>query len=289
MPETEIPVTPAAASSAPVIDTTVSASALATESAPSSTPAVSTEAAVPLVETSAVESAKPESSLLAAESPIETKTEVKPEVKDEAKPEEKKPEVKADEKPAEPKTVEIEVPKFEAFKLPEGFTADEKVMGEFTGLLGKLEVSKGDHKATQEVGQQLVDLFTARLTEATKFQNESNIAFWEKTKQNRVDELKKDPYFGAGGDTTKQTQLQMEMAGFLQRNIPKAELQEFRKFAVENGIDNALPVARLINTLKQKIDKYENETGKMLPGTKPAPSKPVVGKGILTTLYGKQA
>lgn len=184
---------------------------------------------------------------------------------------------------------EANLPAFEDFKLPEGFTADEKVMGEFSGLLGQLELAKGDHKSTQEVGQKLVDLFAARMGEATQKMTDYYSTIWNKTKNDRLTELRNDPYFGANGDSSGQMKIQMEMANFLQRNVPKSELNDFRKFVSENGVDNALPLARVLNTLKSKIDKYENEGSRMLPGTKPQPSAPShPGKGVLQKMYGQK-
>lgn len=253
----------------------VSASAVPVES----TPVVETPAAV---ETLAPAAEQP--SLLgdvpAAETPAtETAPEVKPET--EAKPDaEVKPE------PA-PEQVDAPLPTYEAFKLPEHFKADEKSLGEFNGLLGQLELAKGDHTKTQELGQKLIDAHTAQLTTAMQQMQDYYVSLHNQEKQRLADELKKDAVFGANGDATGQTKIKLEMKSFLQRNIPKEELAAFGKFVDEKGIGDALPVARLINTLKQKIDRYENEAARMLPGTKPQPSAPShPGKGIIGKLYG---
>lgn len=260
--------------------------------------AASTEAAVSSPE---VKAAEP--SLLATEAPKEEiKAEVKPEAKVETKAEEKKPEVKPEEKKPETKVEEKKpeekpaaaetpvAPVYEPFKLPETFKVDEKAMGEFTGLLGQLELAKGDHKATQEIGQKMADLYAANMEQALKTQQEYFVQLHNKNIQTMQDELKKDPYFGANGDQAGQIKVKMEIAGFLQRNIPKEDLTAFRNFVEEKGIGDALPLAKVINTLKQKIDKYETESANMVPGTKPAPTKAAVGsqsiKGMQQTLYG---
>lgn len=223
----------------------------------------------------------------AAESKVDDKT---PEVKAEVKPEDKKPEAKTDGKPAEVRAEAPVIPTYEPFKLPEEFKADEKAMGEFAGLLGQIELAKGDHKATQELGQKLADLYASNVQQALKTQQEYFVQLHNQNIQKAQDELKKDPYFGANGDQAGQIKVKMELAGFLQRNVPKEDLNAFRSFVEEKGIGDSLPLAKLINTLKQKIDKYETESAKMLPGTKPAPTKVPVGqqsiRGMQQTMYG---
>ena len=288
MADIETPVTAPVTPAAPVADSAVSSAPVTTTESivttPTSTPAASVEAAPSSVEVKSepakTETPVVETSLLAAEPPVEAKAEVKPETKVEAKPEEKKPEAKAE-------------PTYEPFKLPDTFKGDEKTMGELSGLLGKLELAKGDHKATQEIGQKIVDLGAAQITTALQKQQEYFVSLHNQNKQAMSDELKKDPYFGANGDAGGQVKVKMELASFLQRNVPKPELTAFRNFVEEKGIGDSLALAKVINTLKQKIDKYENESAKMLPGTKPAPTKAPVGtqsvKGMQAIMYGKQA
>jgi hypothetical protein len=296
MSDPEIPVNPPAAPAASVVDAVVSAPAAgpSVETTPVvTTPAAFSEAAAssapPIVaEPAKAEAPAAEPSLLGAEPKEPAKVEdkkldaPKPEAKADAKPE--------GDKPAEVKIEDAPLPTYEAFKLPETFKVDDKAMGDFTGLLGKLELAKGDHKATQEIGQQMADLYAANMASALEKQQEYFVTLNNQNKQAMLDELKKDPYFGAGGDQDGQLKVQMELAIFLQKNIPKEDLTAFRKFVDEKGVGDALPLARLINTLKQKIDKYEKEPDSsktMLPGTKPAPTKSAPGKGILQTLYGK--
>ena len=301
MADIETPVTAPVTPAAPVADSAVSSAPVTTTESivttPTSTPAASVEAAPSSVEVKSepakTETPVVETSLLAAEPPVDAKAEVKPETKVEAKPEEKKPEAKAEEKPAEVKTEEAPLPTYEPCKLPDTFKGDEKTMGDLAGLLGKLELAKGDHKATQEIGQKIVDLGTAQITTALQKQQEYFVSLHNQNKQAMSDELKKDPYFGANGDAGGQVKVKMELASFLQRNVPKPELTAFRNFVEEKGIGDSLALAKVINTLKQKIDKYENESAKMLPGTKPAPTKAPVGtqsvKGMQAIMYGKQA
>lgn len=266
--------------------------------APASTPQ-SDAAAAPAVEAAAPSAAAP--SLLGTEPTEEVKPEVKPEAKTEAKPEDKKVEEKKPEgeKSAEgektpeaevkPEGEQVELPKYEAFKLPEGFETDEKAMGEFTGLLGQLELAKGDHVKTQEVGQKMTDMFIAEMGKHTQRLTDFYKMTWEKQKATDFETLQKDAVFG--GDAPKMEKNARELANFLARSGgSKEEVTAFRKFVQERGVDNALPIIRVMNNLKSKIDMYEKENTKMLPGTKPGTSTSnAPGKNILGNLYGKKA
>lgn len=212
----------------------------------------------------------------------------------------KKPEV-ADDKPADDKVAEdksseekpvetevTELPKYEAFKLPENFEADEKSLTQFSGLLGELESAKGDHVKTQELGQKLIDLATSTMQEQVTRLQDYYVTLHNQEKQKYADDLKKDPYFGANGDAAGQSKIKLEMGNFLRKNLDKTQLNDFAKFVDQKGIGDALPLARIINTFKEKIERYENENSRMLPGTKPSPSAPShPGKGVISKMYGK--
>lgn len=281
----------------PIIATEGASSASITPSADTSTPvgaptAISTEVAATSttagaeVAATTVEPAKTEApSLLAAEP-------VKEAEKSEVKVEEKKVEAKTEEKkPAEGEAkpeVAPEAPKYEAWKLPEGFKADEKTLGEFSGLLGQLEIAKGDHASTQEVGQKLVDLFHSKLGEVTQGMTDFYKQEWEKQKSNDFAALQKDPVLGGDSKAIEATARNManRLAAY---GGTKEEVTNFRKDVQARGVDNLPSVARVINNLLNKIDSYENESSKMLPGTKPAISQSHPGKNILQTMYGKKA
>lgn len=282
------PVAPEPVSATPAVE--------AVPSSPPEAPVASPAESAPVVK-------QDESSLLGAEPPVE--------VKDEKPVIDKKPEAKADdkktgEKPAEVKPVdgvkpeanklevtEIVSPTYEPFVVTEGIGAglkpDEKVMNEFSGLLGKLETAKSDHKEFQNIGQQLVDLYVGRTNEALKAQTDYYVALHEKQKTNEFEALRQDPVIGKGGDGEAFNAYKRDMANFLAANGgTKEEVVNFRKFVDERGVANALPLVRILHNLKSKIERYESEGSKMLPGTKPAPSKPPVGKGIMNALYGGQ-
>ncbi len=227
--------------------------------------------------------------MLAAE-PVEEKPDAKLETKAETKPEEKKPEAEKSVEGEKKPEIEAPLPTYEAFKLPENFKADDKALGEFSGLLGQLEIAKGDHKATQEVGQKLIDLFTSKLGEATTQMTDYYAQVHQQQVKGWQEELQKDPVLGGSGDRTVLEKNTREMARFLAKNAgTKEEVTAFRALMTQTGVGDAPALVRVINNLKAKIDRYENESAKMLPGTKPVPSVSAdPGKGIMQKLYGKK-
>ena len=274
------PTAPAVAASTPSNSASESAPVIVTES-----PVAASSVEAPVSAEVKPEPAKVEapvaSSLLAAEPVKEA------EKTPEAKPDDKKP-VDGEVKPEVKTELAPEPPKYEAFKLPEGFKADEKVMGEFTGLLGQLEVAKGDHAATQEVGQKLVDLFHSKLGEATQGMTDYYKQLWEKQKSDDFTALQKDPILGGDAKAIETTARSManRLAAY---GGTKEEVTQFRKDVQARGVDNLPSVARVINNLLNKIDSYEKESSNMLPGTKPAPTSTHPGKNILQTMYGKKS
>lgn len=258
------------------------------------------EKPVVIQESSAVEPAKATTET----APIETKVDAAPvEVSllaDEPKPE-ATPEDGA-EKPAKDGTAEkkegetaeipsevseIVVPTYEPFKIPENFKADDKLMGDFTKMLGDFEASKPDHVKFQEFGQKALEFHVAQLAEAMKNQAEYFTTLQNKKRGDDLDALRKDPVIGKNGDDEHFKKFGQDFINFIARHGgSKEEVTQFRKFTQERGVDNALPIVRLINNLKMKIEKYENESSKMLPGAKPAVNKPAPGKGILNAMYG---
>lgn len=291
MAEAENPTTSSVPNTAPTATPSV-------ESAPvtTSAPAASVEA-TPVV-TESAPAAQLETSLLGAEPVVETKTEVVPEVKvEEKKAEAEVKKISEGEKSAETKdtevkieTVDEQIPTYDAFKFPEGFKVDEKATSEFSGLLGKLEIAKGDHAKTQEIGQQIVDLYSTRLQEALKNQTDYFVQLHEKQKSTWREELRKDPVIGKNGDDKAFAEYQRGMVNFLATNGgSKEEVTAFRKWANETGNGESPALVRLLGNLKSKIERYENESSQMLAGTKPATNKPAPGKGIMQSLYGKKS
>lgn len=182
MPETAQPAAPAAAT-----PTATSAPAAATPPAASATPAQ------PSAPAGGGDGAKPPASI-ASEPP---KTEAAPAVslddakkylaekgakaEDLAKLDEAAIRAKYDEaKAIEAKPGEIQI------KLPEGFTLDEKVAGEFKAVLADEKLS------AQDRADKLIEMHAAALKQATEASHE----LWRKTQETWQGEVKADPEIG---------------------------------------------------------------------------------------------
>ncbi len=205
------------------------------------------------------------------EAPVESVLGEKPKevVKTETKAEGEKPtaEVKV-ETPAE---VKVELPVYEAFKLPENVTLDKEPLDAFTKILGEIETGKLDHKGMQEKGQALIDLAAKSTAESINRLNDSYVEIHNKAKKERFESLKADPELG--GEKLQDT------ISALQKSVSEyggteAQIAAFRKEVSEAGIDASPALCRLIYNMQQKIDKYTTEPqNTMVPGSKPAPSK----------------
>lgn len=193
------------------------------------------------------------------------------------------------EKPAEgdkaPDTA-AELPKFEPLTLPDGFQADEKAMGEFTTMLGELELAKGDHVKMQEFGQKAIEMVAAQMQAQSQKVTDYYVSLFNRTKAEEFEALRNDPLIGNGDEKQFET-FGKEMANFLQKNGgTKEEVTAFRKYVDERGVANGLPIVRVLQNLKNSIEKYQKEASPIVTGTKPATEKSGPGKGIMTALYG---
>lgn len=269
-----------AATTAPAPEPVVTAPIAETPAAPIATPAPDASREAEPVKTEAA----PASALLSAEPTSEP---AKTETPDAPKVEEVKTEVKPEgDKPTAEQPV---LPTYEPFKVAEGSKIDEKVLGEFTGFLGKLELAKGDHKATQEIGQSLVEFYQTNVANVLKAQNDYFVSLHEQQKSKDIEALRNDPVISGKGDDKVLTKNMQDIVNSLNRHGgSKEEMTQFRQTLQERGVEGSLPIARVLKNLTDKINRYENESSKMLPGAKPAMNKPPVGKGILNSLYSGQ-
>lgn len=288
---TAAPAAPTSAPAAPVAEPVAAAPVTPVTPAPVAA-SVPTEAApaapiAAVAPVAAVPAPDAQLSLLGDE-PVEVKAA-------EAKPAETKPAdapaveaVKPVETPADkPAVVDaVVLPTYEPFKLPEGMTANEATT-DFTKTLAEFEASKPTHEQFQAFGQKLVDQHAAVVQKALKDQVDYFVQLNQRQKQTDLETLAKDPVIGKG-DPEALKAFGTEFVNRVARNGgTKEEVTEFRKFAKERGIDNAAPIIRVMNNLLNKIDKYEKESSKILPGTKPAAAAaPTPGKGMINTLYG---
>lgn len=102
------------------------------------------------------------------------------------------------EKPAEPEAPAEPppAPTYEPFKLPEGAIADTEAMSEFTELLGK-------NNLTQEIGQNLMDLYAKQQTRLHEALAEQQRKVFDDTQKSWVEQFENDPEMGRNRrDTT---------------------------------------------------------------------------------------
>jgi hypothetical protein len=166
------------------------------------------------------------------------------------------------------------LPTYEEFKLPEGYSADPESIGEFSKLLGELEVAAGklDHKGYQEAGQKLIDLGTKNVQQSIERLNQYYENFHKEQTQKRFAALKADPVMGGEKFTETVSLLQRAVAEY--GGTPE-QVVEFRKEITESGLYASPALSRILYNMQQKINKYETENGgnRIVPGAKPAPSK----------------
>ena len=242
------------------------------ESAPVAAPAPSAPAAppAPVSQETKVEAAAPEASAVvppvtvlgaepvkAAEKPVDGTAE---------KPIE---DVKAEEaKSADPKKEEVAqsdepapLPTYEAFKLPDGLTADEKGFGEFTGLLAEAELAKGDHAKMQEFGQKLVDKHIAEVQSNLKRQADFFVNLFEKQKIDWRETFMKDPEIGGNRwETTAKAANEFIST----HGGNDAQQKELRQLMESTGVGNHPAMIRIF--AKAMVNMKE---GAPLPAPKP--------------------
>lgn len=272
---TQAPVAPAPTAAAPVaipsVDTTVTA------------PAAVVAPVAPVVEapaaTAPVPAAIAPTTILGAEPP---KTDAKTDAKVEApvadkpadtkaeapKTEDAKKDASADVKPADQKKEEAKqsdepapLPTYEAFKLPEGISADEMRLGEFTKLLAEAELAKGDHTKMQDFGQKLVDRHIAEVQEVLKKQSDFFINAFEKQKVEWKEKFLSDPEIGGNRWQTTATAANE----FISTHGGNAEQQkELRQLMESSGIGNHPAMIRVFAKAMMNMSE-----GKPLPAPKP--------------------
>lgn len=274
---------PAAVVSAPVAPVESSTTVQATEVAPV------VEAPVAPATILGTEPAKTEAIVeapvadKALETPAETpKTE---EAKTDAKPAEdakKDPAVEADKAPDAKKEEAAQsaepapLPTYESFKFPDDITPDEKGLSTFTTLLGELEIAKGDHAKTQEVGQKLVDYYVAEQQNNLKRQADYFVSLFDKQKTTWKDAFLKDPEIGG---ERWETSANAAKEFISTHGGSEDQQKELRQLMEATGVGNHPAMIRIF----AKAMKVMGE-GKPLPAVKPEASMP---KSKIERRYGK--
>jgi len=172
------------------------------------------------------------------EKPAEAKIEAAPEAKPDDKPAEKAPEPPAPEIKAEPRV-------YEAFKLPEGLTADEKQIGEFTGILDNAALSP------QERAQQLMDLHgKAMQTFAERTLENQHRAFADMRKGWRT-QVMADEEIGGAGHQTAMTAI-ARMRDML---VPQKDRKAFEEFLLATGAGDHPAFLRILHNAARHFDE----------------------------------
>lgn len=215
--------------------------------------------------------AKPDTVIGAALTPPEKPAEPKP-AEGEKKPDAKaKPEGQSAE-PAPP-------PAYEAFKLPDGLTADADRLGQFTTLLGELETTgKVDHAAMQGFGQKLVDFHVAEVQRTVNDIHKAQQLAFEKRKTEWKDEFNRDPVWGGN---RAQTTVDSALKFIRTHGGTESEQAEFRKLMEWSGLGNHPVMIRFLSRAGQAMSEP-----RPLVATTPVQAQPA---SRVERMYGRKA
>lgn len=206
--------------------------------------------------------AAPEKSLLGAEPPKAAA----PEVKDTAPAEVKAADAPAPETKKEEGSQSAEpapLPTYEAFTLPEGITADDTTLGEFTKQLAEFEThTKADHAAVQEFGQNLVNRHVAEQQALTQRITEHYQNAWEKQGNDWKDAFEKDPEIGGN---RRDTTLNAAQEFIRTHGGTEDQQNEFRQLMDTTKIGNHPALIRLLAKANMALSE-----GKPLAAPKPS-------------------
>lgn len=281
MADTQEPTITAPASAAPAADSASSpvvvASPASNEAGASSKEAVVANPTSPATATTTENPPSAASESVKTEAKVETPTPPVTEsiLGDEKPKEEVKVETKVDAKPeTKADAPQIELPTYEAFKLPENVSLDKEPLDAFSRILGEIETGKLDHAGMQAKGQALIDLAAKATTDSINRLNDYYVNIHETQKKDWHEASYKDAELGNGNDKDFR-----EMAGRLNDSIygfaGTAEQQkEFRTLMKDTGVGNHPSLLRMLNNMQKKIDTYTKEKqNTIVPAAAPAPSK----------------
>lgn len=187
---------------------------------------------------------------------------------------EKAPDQKKDEaaQSAEP----APLPTYEPFKFAEGITPDEKGLSTLTTLLGELELAKGDHTKTQDVGQKLVDYYVAEQQTNLKRQQEYFVGLFDKQKTSWKEAFLKDPEIGGERWETSAAAAKEFIST---HGGTEAQQKELRQLMEATGVGNHPAMIRIFAKAMKNMGE-----GIPLPAGKPETSMP---KSKIEKRYGK--
>ena len=224
---------------------------------------------------------KPEAVEQKAESKPEVKAEAKPEAKTEDKPagehkasllseagkKEKAEKAAKEEKAAKPgeghgkpeakiEAKEEPLPPIEyrPWKTPKDLPADEEALGKFTEVIGK-------HRASQELGQELVDMYFSEAKTAAARMEKHQWDTWSKTQEDWIGRAQSDPEFGGNRMATS---LRRSASIIEQYGGNHEQIKELRDALTYTGFGNHPAAIRLLNNVGKALGE-----GKPVPAPTP--------------------
>lgn len=168
-------------------------------------------------------------------------------------------------------------PVYEAFKLPEGVTIDDARLGDFTKMLGELELgSKYDHAKIQEFGQKLLDRHLAETKDTVARVQEAYQTAFDKQGNDWKEAFQKDPEIGGNRqETTVNAALE-----FIRRHGGTEDQQtEFRNLMETTRVGNHPAMIRMLAKANMAMSE-----GKPLAAQAPSPA----AKSRVQAMYGSK-
>lgn len=239
------------------------------ESVTVASPAVVETPQAPVVTEAAKEPVAPSTALGTVEKPKEAEKPVDVKTGDEAKTADAVEEPVVEAEPAQPV--------YEAFKLPEGITIADDKLGDFTKMLGELELgSKYDHAKIQEFGQKLLDRHLAETKDTVARLQEAYQTAFDKQGNDWKEAFQKDPEIGGNRqETTVNAALE-----FIRRHGgTEAQQTEFRNLMETTKVGNHPAMIRMLAKANMAMSE-----GKPLAAQAPSPA----AKSRVQAMYGSK-
>lgn len=160
--------------------------------------------------------------------------------------------------------------KYTDFALPEGFTANEEVMSEASGLFKELNLP-------QESAQRLVNFYSKNIQEALK----APYDLWQQTKETWLNDLKSNPEIGGKLDEVKTT-----VAKAIDQNLDPKLAKEFRTAMDFTGAGNHPAFVTAFYKLAQKLTEGTHVSGAKPSSLGQSPNGQGAPKSAAEAIYG---
>lgn len=175
---------------------------------------------------------------------------------DKPKPETDKDAAKADPE-AKDATAENQPPapiEYEAFKLPEGIKLDDKELAKFTEVAGKAQIP-------QDVAQSLVNLYIEERKQDAINAQQHQQDVWKQLNNGWKDELRNHPELGGNRLNTTLSRAKAvieEYLGSPQYGGSPELVKALMAHTSLNGMGNFMPFVKLMNTLGEQLNIFED-------------------------------